>query len=112
MARQRSRIDWLQEGDRNTSFFHARASARRRTNLINLLKRADGPRCEDREGIKSMVYEFYANLFTSKPCTSLDAVLQAIPSKVNEEINEALCCEYTNDEIKAASKWDLLRPRA
>ena len=102
MARQRSRIDWLQEGDRNTSFFHARASARRRTNLINLLKQADATRCEHHKAIKSMVYEFYANLFTSEPCTSLDAVLQAIPSKVNEEINEALCREYTNEEIKTA----------
>ena len=99
---QHSRVDWLREGDHNTSFFHARASARRRTNLINFLKRADGTRCEDREGIKSMVYEFYANLFTSEPCTSLDAVLEAIPPKVNEEINEALCREYTNDKIRTA----------
>lgn len=49
-----------------------------------------------------MVYEFYANLYTSEPCESLDAILEAIPVKVNEEINEALCQDYTNDEIKAA----------
>lgn len=47
MARQGSRIDWLCEGDRNTSFFHARASARRRTNKIKFLKRADGTICGD-----------------------------------------------------------------
>ena len=65
MARQRSRVDWLREGDRNTSFFHARASARRRTNRIKFLNKADGSICKDHEGIKSMVYEFYANLFIS-----------------------------------------------
>ena len=105
-------MDWLWEGDSNTSFFHAPASARRRTNRIKFLYKADGSICKDHEGIKSMVYEFYANLFTSEPSDSLDATLEAIPRKVNDKVNEALCREYTNDEIKAASKWDLLRPQA
>jgi hypothetical protein len=58
--------------------FHARALARSRTNIIKFLKKDDGSKCEDQDGIKSMVYEFYENLFTSKPYDALDAVLQAI----------------------------------
>lgn len=112
MARQQSRVEWLREGDRNTSFFHARASARIRNNRIKFLRKDDGSRCEDPEGIKGMVYDFYTSLFTSEPSVSIDAVLEAIPKKVTKQINEALCREYTNDEIKAASKWDLLRPQA
>jgi hypothetical protein len=102
MARQRSRVEWLKEGDKNTSFFHARASARRRTNRIRFLLKDDGSKCEDQEGMQAMVLDYYQKLFSSEACTSMDAVLDAIPVKVNSEMNEALNQEYTNEEIKSA----------
>jgi hypothetical protein len=102
MARQRSRVDWLREGDRNTAFFHARASARKKANRIHSLTREDGSRCDDQTEIKGMVQEFYENLFSSEPTVSSDTVLDYIPSKVTHEMNEDLLKPYTNDEIKTA----------
>jgi hypothetical protein len=99
MARQRSRVEWLREGDRNTSFFHARASARKRTNKISMLTRDDGSKCESQAEIKGLVHSFYENLFSSdEPCASVDTVLDAIPVKVTE--NSELCKPYTDAEIE------------
>jgi hypothetical protein len=74
MARQRSRVDWLREGDRNTAFFHARATTRKRTNKIACLARDDGTKCDDMEEIKGMVHHFYEHLFTAESCPLEDTV--------------------------------------
>ena len=44
---QKARIKWLQEGDKNTSFFHASVMSRRKQNRINGLKRRSGEWCRN-----------------------------------------------------------------
>jgi hypothetical protein len=93
---------WLKEGDRNTAFFHARASARRKTNRIKALVREDGSRCDDQKGMKRMVEGFFGSLFSVEPCVSMDEVLDAIPVKVDLHMNADLCKPYTDEEIRTA----------
>jgi hypothetical protein len=102
MVRQRSRVDWLREGDRNTAFFHAKATARKKANRIASLQHENGTLCSDQEEIKGMVHGFYEDLFTAEPLASMDIVLEAVPEKVKDYMNEDLCKPYSDEEIKAA----------
>jgi hypothetical protein len=64
MEKQRSRIEWLREGDRNTSFFQVRSKERVRINRISALRRDDGSIATTQVALESTALEFYSKLFT------------------------------------------------
>jgi hypothetical protein len=66
MEKQWARVDWLQAGDQNMSFFKAKVKQRARTNRIAYLKRDDGFLCMDPVEIESMAIIFYAGLFSAQ----------------------------------------------
>jgi hypothetical protein len=114
MACQRSWVEWLQAGDHNTSFFHARGAARKISNRIKYLIRDDSSKCETQEEIKSLAHTFYKDLFSSEPCIDankilesipppcIDAnkILESIPARIDQPINDELCRPYSDEEIK------------
>ncbi|MCH97325.1 endonuclease/exonuclease/phosphatase family protein [Trifolium medium] len=61
--KQRSKIHWLRDGDSNTKFFHAMASARRRRNHITKLSNNDGDLVHDQSGMCNIAKEYFDNLF-------------------------------------------------
>jgi hypothetical protein len=63
MEKQRSRVQWLHEGGRNTDFFQAKARQGVRTNRISALRRNDGSLCEVQEELDAIVAGFYRDLF-------------------------------------------------
>lgn len=66
MARQRLRVLWLAEGDRNMGFFQTQARERHRTNKIKSLRRDDGSYESSQTGMESMAINFYKNLFSAQ----------------------------------------------
>ena len=68
MWRQRARIEWLSSGDKNTKFFHLRASLRRKKNMIRALENSLGVMVSDPVELKSMVNDFYQNLILQREC--------------------------------------------
>ncbi|XP_026420529.1 uncharacterized protein LOC113316582 [Papaver somniferum] len=61
----KSNTKWLQEGDRNTSFFISQASSRRRANRIRQLY-VNGELTTDRDKLKEHIVGYYENLFTEE----------------------------------------------
>ncbi|KAL0357698.1 UNVERIFIED_CONTAM: hypothetical protein Scaly_1455500 [Sesamum calycinum] len=57
--KQRSKNLWLKEGDRNSNFFHAKASYRHQINSIRRLRTLDGSWIESVEGIQRCILEYF-----------------------------------------------------
>ncbi|WOK93591.1 hypothetical protein Cni_G02291 [Canna indica] len=86
--RQRSRVLWLKDVDRNTKFFHARAFSRRRKNQISGLRDEYGCwRAEVKPGSSHRV------------ARSIE-VLEAIEPVVSQADNEVLLMPFQKDEIR------------
>ncbi|TYH01219.1 hypothetical protein ES288_A09G040200v1 [Gossypium darwinii] len=62
---QRSRVMWLKEGDRNTRFFHVRATNRRKKNNIARLKDTNDSWRDNNVDICKAIREYFQLLFKS-----------------------------------------------
>jgi hypothetical protein len=88
MWQQRSRIRWLTSGDKNTHFFHIRATQRGKKNKISCLKRPDGQVIEDAQEMGRMTTAFYKNLYSSEGVSDMELVLDTIPTKITPVMND------------------------
>ncbi|KAK8669377.1 hypothetical protein V6N13_106809 [Hibiscus sabdariffa] len=100
---QKSRSEWITHGDRNTRYFHRRATCRRQKNCIRALKLNSGDWTYDDSTLKSEAVSFFTQLFSidrdilvsfttranfQRIPSSMHADLDAIPTQ--QEIRDAL----------------------
>ncbi|KAK4394097.1 hypothetical protein Sango_1880500 [Sesamum angolense] len=102
--KQRGKAAWLAEGDRNTAFFHAKASLRRKINHIDRLKDDEDRWCEEKDAIQGIIQRYFHTIFSSANPSydELEKVISAVPARVTEDMNWELLKEYSAQEVKLA----------
>jgi hypothetical protein len=112
--RQKSRILWLQEGERNSKFFHNSMIQRRHQNKIISLKYQQGNKLSNHQDIQSELLQYYKTLMQEPQLNRKDAIkniTQHIPKMINENHNEALMRPVTMEEVEQVI-WEMSKGKS
>ena len=95
-------MSWLKHGDRNTKFFHSKASQRRRWNFIEGIKNADGVWVEEVEDVAEVASDYFMNIFNAGTCDRMEECLSTVNHKIIDDMLEVLSRPFSSEEVKAA----------
>lgn len=101
--RTKSRIQWLNAGDRNSKFFHSKTKQRRSRNRIIHIKDDQGNTKTKPGDIREQIMKYFQKLYTSEGTVIDEDLLRGIPVTISEEINTKLTAQVTEKEIEAAA---------
>lgn len=88
---QRSRQDWLKDGDKNTGFFHKKADQRRHRNTIRGVFDDGGNWKDDKEEAEAVFVMYFKALFTTNGASDMNEVLD----KVDVRVTNVMKCVLT-----------------
>ena len=98
--KQKSREIWVEEGDKNTRFFHLSILVRRRRNRINDLKLEDGSWINTKEEIQNYFTKNFKSLYQSEGNDVPEDLENLIEHCITMEENEELCSVPSREEIR------------
>ena len=104
MWHQRAKHMWITDGDRNTSFFHQKASNRKQRNTIHGLTDDTGVWQEDDQTVENIILDNFSNIFETNRPTGTSTVIDAIQPVVIDSMNRFLFQPFQADEVHKALK--------
>ncbi|XP_057794890.1 uncharacterized protein LOC131011125 [Salvia miltiorrhiza] len=102
LLQQKSRVSWLQDGDRNTKFFHAMLRFRRKPHIVSHME-INGDMNYDQKVIGDHIVDFFSSLFSTSSHTNTDitTVEAVIEEMVEDRYNNLLIRLPDEEEISA-----------
>lgn len=102
---QKARVEWIQDGDKNTTFFHLSTIARRWRNKISAIRECvDGEWIHDKVVVQEHFVKFFQQLFTHYE----EAIQADLPSDFFQEFTsrdwDFSSCPFSKCEIEKVIK--------
>lgn len=96
--RQRAKNFWLRDGDTNTKFFYASATARKKKNKINRLKSDADVWVDYQQGLCNLVFDYFSNIYQARQ-GNFTPVTSCLSRCISDEDNGSLTASFTEDEF-------------
>jgi len=103
IRKKKSRVQWLQEGDWNTKFFHRSTIQRWQTNRITSLKHEQCNKLIDHVDLEHRLVNYFKDVLMETKSNQLEAIQKItknIPKLVSRKQNDALLRPTTMEEIE------------
>ena len=100
---QKARVKWLQEGERNTKFFHNSIIQNRNSSKIHKLKKMDGSTVETRREIEEELSQHFSDIrkeYGGDRSRAINRITNLIPRTVTKENNEMLIKLVSMQEVE------------
>lgn len=99
---QKSRSQWICDGDRNTHYYHTKAIVWRRHNKILMLKDETNQWVDDQTQLSNMAANYYRDLFSNPTSTGTPYPITGRFPLIPDDALTALARPVTKDETRSA----------
>ncbi|GKC43215.1 reverse transcriptase domain-containing protein [Tanacetum coccineum] len=101
LLKQKSKVDWLQLGDANTSYFHKVVKSQATQNRIDSITTADGV-CIDQDQVPIAFINHYTEFLGQSGETTEIQVDDMFCNRLSEDVANSMIRDVTDKEIKEA----------
>ncbi|CAN1159647.1 LINE-1 retrotransposable element ORF2 protein [Linum perenne] len=104
--KQKARVLWITEGDKNTGYFHKSMKVRHARNFISAIKKNDGTLCTSVDQISLEAIDFYKRLLGTEdpeaPGQTVDYFQNLFPQRISSSDSQLLIEPVNPKEIQTA----------
>lgn len=99
---QRSTVNWMREGDRNSKFFHRVANGRRKRNMILSIIDEVIVEHKEEEDIQRVFVGHFSKIFKTKGNLEMEEVLGIVSNELPIDMMNKLAQPFTEEEVTKA----------